>query len=245
MSNKLSDAAMEEIKILVEKAAPHKIELTETLGKKMTFLRQSFVLHFVQNINKKKDKEEYLETKIAQEKIFRKIKDYVYYEGQDSSNARLDGLNKLDKLLEEVSTALQYLRYIGHTENLDNCLAKYGLTIKTRDIESIHSELADETTKDNITKLFEASRKAQAGIYSEAEAIGNIFGELSEEIKYDSKTNKSGLRCGQFNKLVALEAIKRKSEELAEKRLDALKDSVGNTIDSQLNVQAAAQNIAE
>lgn len=245
MATTLSDAALAEVKQLVEKAAPHRVEIMENLSKKMTYLRQSFVLHFVQGINKKKDKEEYVATKIAQEKIFRKIKDYIHYRGEESPNPRLDGLNKIDKLLEEVSTAVQYLQYIGCTENLNNCLAKHGMTITVRDITSVYPQLAEESVRDNMTKLFESADKVQSAICCEANAIKiNIFEELSDSIKYDAKYNKSGLKSNEFNKLTVLEAVKQKSEELAEKRLDALKDSVGNTIDSQLNVQAAAQTIA-
>lgn len=246
MANTLSETALAEVKRLVEKAAPHRVEILEVLNKKMTYLRQSFVLHFVKNINKKKDKEEYIETKVAQEKIFRKIKDYIHYEGGSSPIPRLDGLNKIDKLLEEVSTAIQYLRYIEHTENLDACLARLGMTITVRDLTSIYPDLSNEAVHDNIKKIFGSASSIQSQICNEANAIKvNIFDELDDSIKYDAKYNKSGLKANEFDKLTTLEAFKQKSEELAEKKLDALKDSVGNTIDSKLNVQAAAQMVVE
>lgn len=245
MSRTLSVEAAENVKRLAEKAAPHRINIMNTLGKKMTYYRQSFVLHFIKDINKKKDKEEYVATKVEQEKVFRKVKDYMHYEGQGSDNPRFDGLNKLDNLLSEVSMAVQYLRYIGHTENLDNLLAKHGMKISVRDITSVYPQLAEEVTKDNVIKLFEAANNLQSEICNEANAIKiQIFGELADEIKYDAKTNKSGIKSNEFDKLTTLEATRQKSEELAEKKLESLKDSVGTTIDSQLNVQTVAQTIA-
>lgn len=245
MASTLSEHAAETVKLLAEKAAPHRINISEILGKKMTFLRQSFVLHFVKDIDKKKDKEEYVATKIEAEKTFRKIKDYMHYEGEESINPKFDGLNKLDKLLSEVSLAVQYLRYIGHTENLDILLAKYGMTLNTRDIATVHPVLAEPEVKDNIIKIMNSANALQTEICQEAnEIVVNIFDELDEDIKYDSKMNKSGIRSGEFNKLTALEAIRQKSEELAEKKLDAIKDSTVNVIDSKLNVQTVAQTIA-
>lgn len=245
MPSKLSDEAAEAVKLLAEKAAPHRINIMDTLGKKMTFLRQSFVLHFVKDIDKKKDKEEYVATKIEAEKTFRKIKDYIHYEGQDSDNPKYDGLNKLDKLLSEVALIVPYLRYIEHTENLNSLLAKYGMTLNTRDITVSYPVLAEEGVKDNVTKVMESANSLQSEICQEAnEIVVHIFDELSEDVKYDSKTNKTGIRSGEFNKLTTLEAVRQKSEELAEKKLDAIKDSTVNTIDSKINVQLVAQTIA-
>lgn len=245
MANQLSEQAAENVKRLAEKAAPHRINIMTTLGKKMTFLRQSFVLYFVKDINKKKDKEEYISTKIEQEKIFRKIKDYMHYEGQGSDNPRYDGLNKLENLLKEVSLTVQYLRYIGHVENLNNLLAKYGLTITTRNIESVYPQLAEEEVVSNITKIFNSANTLQTEICNEANAIKvHIFNELEDGIKYDAKTNKAGIRSNEFDKLTTLEATKQKSEELAEKKLESIKDSTMVTIDSKLNIQTVAQTIA-
>jgi hypothetical protein len=217
----------------------------DDLSKKMRFLRQSFVLHFVKDINKKKDKEYYVATKIEQEKIFRKVKDYIHYEGEASPNKAYDGLNKLEKLLDEVQIAVQYLRYIGHTDNLDKLLADRNMTITCRALESTNEVLADEEVKDNITKVFASADKTQAQICAEVNAIKeDIYDELEEHIKYDAKHNKSGLKSSEFDRLTTLEAIRQKSEDAAEKKLDSMKDSIGNTIDSQLNVQTVAQTIA-
>nr|DAD80483.1 MAG TPA: hypothetical protein [Siphoviridae sp. ctYh54] len=245
MSYKLSEEAALTVKELAEKAAPHRINIMDTLGKKMTFLRQSFVLHFVKDIDKKKDKEEYVETKVAQEKVFRKVKDWMHYEGQGSENPKYD-VNKVEKLLTEVNTMVQYLRYIGHTENLDLVLARLGMTINVRPIENLYPVLAEEVTKDNVVKVFESANALQSEICEEANQITmHIFEELDDSIKYDGKTNKSGIKATDFNKLTTLEAIKRKSEEMAEKKLESIKDSTLNTIDSKLNVQTVAQTIAD
>lgn len=245
MANTLSEHAANEVKRLAEKAAPHRINITDTLGKKMTYLRQSFVLHFVKDINKKKDKEHYVEVKVAQEKIFRKIKDYIYYSGKSSSNPQYDGLNKLAKLLDEVNVAVQYLRYTGLNENLEELLTERGMTISCRALENTDAVLLDPDVKENIINVFNSAEKVQGEICAESETIKiNIFNELDDGIKYDSKHNKSGIRSNEFDKLTALEATKQKSEELAEKKLETLKDSIGATIDSKLNVQTVAQTIA-
>lgn len=241
---KLSEVAAAEVKRLAEKAAPHKIEITETLTKKMTFLRQSFVCPFVQNINKKKDKEQYKETKIAQEKIFRKITNYMYFEGQGSENRRLDGMNKLENLLSEVEMVVQYLRYIGHTQNLDAVLANHNMTITCRDLAATDEILASDETRDNITKVLSAAKGTQESIWQELNSICvGIFNEMEDSIKYDPKTNKSGIKASEFDRVVSLEAVKQKSEELAEKKLETLKDSIGDAIDSKINMQTVAQTI--
>lgn len=243
---KLSESGASEVAKFAQKAAPHRIEITEVLNKKIKYLRQSFVLPFVQHINKKKDKEEYVAVKVEQEKIFRKIKDYMYYEGQDAPNSNGELPNKLDKLLSEVNSVVQYLRYINHVENLNNLLATYGMTITCKDLSSVHAALSDEVTKDNIQKIFESASKVQASIQLESSKIKNvIFEELPEEIKYDSKTNKSGLKSNEFDRITSLEATKQKSEELAEKKLETLKDSIVDSIDSKINVQVAAQKVLE
>jgi hypothetical protein len=245
MARTLSEEAARRVRDLAEKAAPHRLTIMDELTKKIRFLRQSFVLHFVKDINKKKDKEHYVATKIEQEKIFRKVKDYIHYEGQASPNKAYDGLNKLEKILDEVQIAVQYLRYIGHTENLDKLLADRNMTITCRALEATNEVLTDEEVQDNIIKIFDAANKAQDQICAEVATIKeDIYDELEESIKYDAKHNKSGLKSNEFDKLTTLEAIRQKSEDAAEKKLDSMKDSIGNTIDSQLNVQAVAQTIA-
>ena len=241
---KLSKDAATVVANLVAKATPHCEELIEKHNKRLTYLRQSFVVPFVQGINKRKDKEQYKETKIAQEKIFRKLCSYMHYEGNGTINPATDGLNKLDKLMEEVNMVVSYLRYIGYTENLDSVLAKYGMTITSKPLENTYEVLADETTKDNIIKIFEAARSANKSAINEAETVRiSIFNELSEEYKYDPKTNKSGIRSFEFERLARLDVAKQKSEEMAEKKFELLKDTVANTIDSKINMQTVAQEV--
>ncbi len=244
MKSKLSEKAVETIQSLVEKASPHKIMITDDLRKKLTFLRRSFVFHFVKDIDKKKDKEHYVETKIQQEKIFRKIKDYMYYEGKASKNPK-DEVNKLEKLLDEIQIAVQYLRYINHTENLDKLLAERSMTISCRNLQDTEEVLSDPEVQSNISAIFNSANSVHSQICSESNSIKmDIFEELDDFLKYDAKTNKSGLKSSEFDKLVSLEAIKQKSEELAEKKLDSIEDSTLNLIDSKLNVQIVAQSIA-
>ena len=245
MSRVLSEAAAESVKVLAEKAAPHRLEIMNVLNKKFSFLRQSFVMYFTQNMDKKKDKEEYVATKIAQEKIFRTVKDFMLYEGGGSPNPRLDGLNKLELLLESLNSVVQYLRYIGHTENLDNILAKLGMKLETRDLNSVYPELAEEGVQENIVKLFDSAVAVCKDIASESNMIRiHVYDEIDDSIKYDAKTNKSGIKPSEFDRLTTLEAIRQKSEEQAEKKLETLKDSIGSTIDSKMNTQLIAQTIA-
>lgn len=245
MVDQLSDQAISTIQALVEKAAPHRLEITENLGKQMKFLRQSFVLHFVKDIDKKKDKEQYVETKVEAEKTFRKVVDYMQYEGGSSSDPTYDGLNKLEKILTEVNTIIQYLRYTEHVENLDSILAQLGMKIETRKLEATNQDLADPEVKDNISKVLASAVSSKTSVDDENSSIkSGIYDELPEELKYDSKTNKAGLKPADFGKLTNLEALKQKSEELAENKLESLRDSTLNMINSKMNVQAVAQTIA-
>lgn len=242
----LSQAGAEEIRDLTIKAAPSRLKIMDDLNKKMTFLRQSFVLHFVKNIDKKKDKENYIETKIQQEKLFRKIKDYIYYEGKPSINPRYDGLNKLENLMQEALTAVQYLQYIGHTENLEDILSKFGAQITVRPLENAYPELADEVVKDNVVKIFESADELQSEICNASNHIKiTVYQELDDQIKYDSKHNKTGLKANEFDRLTTLEATRQKSEELAEKKYDSLNDSIINGIESNKNTQLVAHTIVK
>ena len=235
----LSKEAIQTISDLTKKAAPHRIQISDVLNKKMLFLRQSFVQYHIQDINKKKDPEAYKEAKIEAEKTFRLIKDLYYYDGLNTDQCRLA------VMLEKIAKAIAYMRYIGDTELLDAELAKLNMTITVPALDAHDIRFAEENIPEEFQKLFKSAHDVQTQICEQFQAIKvNIFQSIPDELRYDPKTNKSGIKSEAFNKLTTLEATKQKSETAAEKKLESMEDSIHDNIDSSLAVKSIAQEIA-
>lgn len=235
----LSKEAIQTISDLAKTAAPHRIQISDVLNKKMSFLRQSFVQYHIQDINKKKDPEAYKETKIDAEKTFRLIKDFYYNDGINTDTCRLQ------ILLEKLAKVIAYMRYIGDTELLDAELAKLNMTVTVPKLDAHDIRFAEENIPEEFQKLFKSAHEVQNQICEHSKSIRvDIYGSIPEELRYDQKTNKSGIKSEAFHKLTILEATKQKSETAAEKKLESMEDSIHDSIDSNLVVKSIAQEIA-
>lgn len=232
---KFDENTLKEVATVVEKATPHKIVINEELNKSMRFLRQSFTLTHLQDLNKNDDG--YKEEKIRLDKLFRTITE-AYCSPMTEENCILY------KLIKKLSDIASYMQFVGDTEILDAALRECGMTIKVLSPKSGYGQF-DETTAEEFKKLFTAAKEVRGKIKAELSAIKeDIWSELPDNARYDSKTNKSGIKAEAFNRLTALEAAKQKSQSAAEKKLEALEDSIHTQIDANLNTVSVASQIA-
>jgi hypothetical protein len=238
----LTKEQLETVQLYAQQAAPDRLEIMGTYTPVMTELKQKFTM--IHNKDLMQNTAEYDEGKKLADWIFRLIKDMYHYKGGlDVENPRYKA-NRMEAFIKKLAYMVQYMRFIGDTELLDTELAKYGMTITMPTLEETKGY--DETIQENMKAIFDAAETTQSSICETANTIMiDTYNLLPDELRYDGLTNKTGLKASRFNALVTLEATRQKSERSADKKLESMEQTISDSIEASLLVQAAAQKIAQ
>lgn len=111
---------------------------------------------------------------------------------------------KIQKLVDKVALALDYLRYIGANE-LENEFSRRGITLATGiRLEDKSDVWADERVKKNIQEVFSAGRAIREQVKNDTKefAEGIFETAVPPDLVYVKDTNPVGLKKSDWTKLV-------------------------------------------
>lgn len=117
-------------------------------------------------------------------------------------------MTKVQKLVDKIASALDVLRYAGCTV-LDDEFSKRGISLAagTR-LEDKHEKLKDNAVRANVADIFKTAVGLKQKARDDNDFISTtIYTEkIPAELLYDKDSNNSGLKPGDFRKLVDLKA---------------------------------------
>ena len=145
-------------------------------------------------------------------KTYRLVCDYLLPD--DVEDGRM---TKIQKLVDKVASALDILRYIGAT-TLEDEFNKRGITLATGlKLEDKYEMFKDSAVKQNVIDIFnQASKLKQKTKDNNVIISEEIYStKVPPELVYDKESNNTGLKPGDFRRLVDLKAkqLVAKSEE--------------------------------
>lgn len=111
--------------------------------------------------------------------------------------------SKVEKIVEKIMPVISMLRYID--ENiLDKELAKHGLQITAAKLEDICPGLATDDKKKVIKDIFNEAKNIKMKVAADNEQISDMIfnSKVPIDLQYDKNTNNTGLKPGDFSKLV-------------------------------------------
>lgn len=200
-AEKLDDKMSEELREAVSKAIPYKTETLTTNSQDMNEVTKDFASTILQKLNKSKDKELFKHYK----KVFKIIKDFMYYV---NGVPKETSIGRDEKLVECLSILIPWLQYLGKDADLKAKLLENGISISnTIPLENREGFefLKEQSIKNQLTGFFEESRDIQDTIHENTKAIiSDCYEELPEDLKFDKDNNPTGLKPAQFNKLVSV-----------------------------------------
>ena len=111
---------------------------------------------------------------------------------------------KIQKLVDKIALALDYLRYIGANE-LENEFSRRGITLATGlRLEDKSEVWADERVKQNVTEIFMAGKTVREQVKNDTRefAEGIFETAVPAELVYEKNSNPVGLKKSDWSKLV-------------------------------------------
>lgn len=111
---------------------------------------------------------------------------------------------KIQKLVDRIALALDYLRYIGANE-LENEFGRRGISLATGIRLEDRSEVwADERVKQNIIGIFDAGKNIREQVKNDTRefAEGIFETAVPSELVYEKNSNPVGLKKSDWSKLV-------------------------------------------
>jgi len=126
------------------------------------------------------------------------------------------------KLVDRIVEVAKLLKYIGRTD-IEDAFAAAGISITIPALEDENSYFAQEGKQDIIADIFNQADEVQGQICQAADKVKiDLYGELPDNIRFDSKMNKKGIRSSQFVKLAKTKAI---ALEKSMEQFDKFKES--------------------
>ena len=160
-------------------------------------------------------------------KTYRLVCDYLLPDDVEDGQ-----MTKIQKLVDKVASALDILRYIGAT-TLDDEFNKRGITLTTGvQLENKYEIFKDSAVKKNVIDIFnQASKLKQKSKDNNVIISEEIYSsKVPPELVYDKESNNTGLKPGDFRRLVDLKAkqLTAKSEEAKAKIEQKLHDAASD-----------------
>ncbi|MCM1260649.1 MAG: hypothetical protein NC222_06830 [Staphylococcus sp.] len=231
----LTEQDVLDIENKVKEASPYKIKIIENHNKQFKALKKEFTNLLFDAFPDYNDKEcdEYKEIK----KVFGDMISAIYKDEKANSNER----TTIEKLVVKLMWLIKVSRYLGYSE-VDNALIKFGLEVKTDSLNKM-SNFFNDSIKDTLQAFVEDGIKIQKQEIEEGEKILNTFEQLPSNLKFDSKSNPSGLKLSKFETLTNFEAIKSINLEKAKNKLEKLEDTIDNKTLSDMLLKTVASKI--
>jgi hypothetical protein len=132
-------------------------------------------------------------------KAYKLVCDYITPEDVEDGKQ-----TKIQKLVDRVALALDYLRYIGANE-LENEFNRHGISLATGVRLEDKSEVwADDRVKQNIIDIFTAGKTVREQVKNDTKefAEGIFETAVPPELVYEKNSNPVGLKKSDWSKLV-------------------------------------------
>lgn len=231
----LTEQDVLDIENKVKEASPFKIKIIESHNKQFKAIKKEFTNFLFDAFPDYNDKEcdEYKEIK----KVFSNMIDTLYKDEKANPNER----TFIEKLIVKLMWLIKVSRYLGYSE-VDNALIKFGLEVKTESLDKM-SDFFNENIKDTLQAFVEDGLKIKKHEAEEDTKISNTFEQLPSNLKFDSKSNPSGLKLSKFETLTNFEAIKSINLEKAKNKLEKLEDTIDNKTMSDMLLKTVASKI--
>lgn len=125
---------------------------------------------------------------------------------------------KIEKLADRISLVAYLLRYLGAYE-LENELARRGVSLTFKSLENSSPVWADENVKENVKNIFEAGKKLRQDIDAETQKFTeNIFAlNVPQALVYEKESNPVGLKKSDWTKLVDIKVKLMMAKEAEQK----------------------------
>ena len=128
--------------------------------------------------------------------------------------------SKVEKIVDKIVPVLSILRYIGNSK-LDTELAKYGVSIDVKKLESLYPALDDDAKRKALTGILTSATSIKQKVFDDNSYINeDLFQtKVPTGLQYDKESNNLGLKTYDWRKLVDAKAklIMANSEEAKEK----------------------------
>ena len=137
-------------------------------------------------------------------KTYRLVCEYLTPEAVEDGR-----MTKIQKLVDKVASALDVLRYIQGISILDTEFDKRGISLATGlRLEDKYEIFKDDKVKENIIDIFNSAVSLKQRTKDDnTEITEGIYAEkIPVELQFDKELNNSGLKPGDFRKLVDLKA---------------------------------------
>lgn len=192
-------------------AAPHRVKIIETLAPKMKELQNDYVemmvkadyLSVADILAKLKLDKKDAEAKAEYAKWRKKV--------MDEFHATLKAIHPNEGQTPSVGSiylAGRMLNYIGRSDIVTAVLQDKNITMKFSDLADGNEYFANPDTKAMLVDIFQQADETQGEICENADKIKkDIYDMLPTELKFDSKTNKRGLKQANFCALVRHKAM--------------------------------------
>lgn len=154
-------------------------------------------------------------------KTYNQVRDFLMPEKVEEGK-----LTKIEKLVDKIASAVDMLSYIG-SDVLAKEFKKRGLSIVSTN--EYPEKFDNDATRDNVKDIFECAVSIKKKVVDDNDFINdNIYTtKVPVELQYDKKTNNTGLKTGDFRKLVDLKTklVMAKTQEDKDKIDEKLEDA--------------------
>lgn len=231
----------------IASAAPHRVKIIQDISPKMKELQQDFAQEMenagfgtIKSIRDKlkldkKDAEANAELKSWNKKVMNLFR------------ATLKAIHPNENQTPSVGmiyTAGKILNYIGRDDIVNGVLEDKNITVSFKKLEDCYEYFANKDAKDVMTDIFQQADETQGQMCENADAIKDKFDLLPESVRYDSKTNKHGIKLPNFCALVrhkAMGAIK--DADKYTKYISAQVENSNNAIDRESIIASKTQQM--
>lgn len=231
---------------LISEAAPYRVKIDTDYRREMKEVRDMFWDQRVKS-------DEKLQTILKKNKKSREAEEVEYAaSAYKKANKEFNAVKRVihpakgtsedaaKKLVERIVEVAKMLKYIGRTD-IEDAFASAGIKIEIPTLEEENKHFAKEDTKAIVADIFQQADEVQGCICQAADKVKiDLYEELPDNVRFDPKLNKKGIRASQFVKLaktkaVAIEKsteqfdkfkqnqIKKNAEELVAKQIEAEK----------------------
>ena len=232
----------------IKDAAPHRVKIIEECTPKMKELQEDYLAEMIKADYKdvsrimaklKLDKKD-LEAKAE----YAKWKKNVMNEFRATLNCIHPNENQTPSV-GMVYAAGKMLKYINRTDIIDAAFEDKSIIVNFKSLEDTNAYFKSKDVRDVMIDIFQQADEVQGMICENADKIKYDYYEmLPAEVRYDSKTNKHGLKQANFCALVKHKAMGLiKDMDKYTKYINAQLENNNNNIDRECIMVATTKNM--
>lgn len=195
----------------INEAAPHRVKIIQDIGPKMRELQNDFVAEMtkagygnIEAINSKlkldkKDAEAKAEYNAWRKKVMNVFRATLKSIHPNENQHPTIGM---------IYLAGKILNYIGREDLVNEVMEDKNITVHFKKLEDCYDYFKSKDAHDVMVDIFAQADETQAQMCENADAIKkDIYETLPSDVRYDSKTNKHGLKQANFCALVRHKAM--------------------------------------